>query len=216
MCVCVCVCVYGQLVSHVWLCNPVDYSPPGSSVRGILQARILAWVAISFSRRSSQPRDQTWVSCIAGRLFTVSANNLHGVTQSAKAEPTWRARAQPLCRLGASLVAQLVKNSPTVQCNGSVPGSGRSSGEGIGYPLQYSWASLVAQMVKNLPATQETWVWSPGWEDPLKKGTATHSSILAWRIPWTEEPGGLHHGVAKSWTWLSDFNFHALCSIASS
>ena len=52
-------------------------------------------------------------------------------------------------------------------------------------------ASLVAQTVKNLPAMQETWVQSLGWEDPLKKGMATHSSILAWRIPWTEKPGGL-------------------------
>ena len=57
--------------------------------------------------------------------------------------------------------------------------------EGIGYPLQYSWASLVTQLVKNLPAMQETWVRSLGWEDPLEKGKATHSSILAWRIPWT-------------------------------
>ena len=52
-------------------------------------------------------------------------------------------------------------------------------------------ASLVAQLVKNPPAMQETWVPSLGWEDPLEKGTATYSSILAWRIPWTEEPGGL-------------------------
>ena len=54
------------------------------------------------------------------------------------------------------------------------------------------YAFLVAQMVKNLPAMQETHVPSLGWEDPLEKGMATHSSILAWRIPWTEEPGGLH------------------------
>ena len=64
-------------------------------------------------------------------------------------------------------------------------GLGRSLGEGIGYPLQYSQASLVAQLVKNPPAMRETWVWSLGWEDPLEKGKATHSSILAWRIPWT-------------------------------
>ena len=51
-------------------------------------------------------------------------------------------------------------------------------------------ASLVAQMVKNMPATWETRVRSPGWEDPLEQEMATHSSILAWRIPWTEEPGG--------------------------
>ena len=54
-----------------------------------------------------------------------------------------------------------------------------------------SRGSWVAQMVKNLPAKRETWVRSLGWEDPLEKGMATHSSILAWRIPWTEEPGGL-------------------------
>ena len=65
----------------------------------------------------------------------------------------------------------------------SIPGSGRSTGEGIGYPLQYSWASLVAQLVKNPPAIWETWVRSLGWEDPLEKGKDTHSSILAWRIP---------------------------------
>ena len=65
-----------------------------------------------------------------------------------------------------------------------IPRSGRSTGEGIGYPLQYSWASLVAQLVKNLPAIRETWARSLGWEDPLEKGKATHSSILAWRILW--------------------------------
>ena len=64
-------------------------------------------------------------------------------------------------------------------------GSGRSAGEGIGYPLQYSWASLVAQLVKNPPAMLETWVRSLGWEDPPEKGKATHFSILASRIPWT-------------------------------
>ena len=68
---------------------------------------------------------------------------------------------------------------------GSIPGSGRSAGEGIGYPLQYSWVSLVAQLVKNPPVMWETWVPSLGWEDLLKKRKATHSSILAWRIPWT-------------------------------
>ena len=59
-----------------------------------------------------------------------------------------------------------------------IPGSGRSTGEGIGYPHKYSWASLVAHLVKNLPAMQETWVQSLGWEDPPEKGKATHSSIL--------------------------------------
>ena len=57
--------------------------------------------------------------------------------------------------------------------------------------LSLYYAFLVAQMVKNLPEMRETWVQSWGWEDPLKKGMATHSSILAWRIPWAEELGGL-------------------------
>ena len=127
---------------------------------------------------------------------------------------------------------------------GSIPGSGRSPGEGNGNPLQYSclknpndrgvWqarvhgitksqtrlsdfhfhchvhaykvlsglltrigASLVAQRIKHLPAMQETQVRFLGWEDPLEKKMATHSSVLAWRIPWTEEPGELH-GVASA------------------
>ena len=65
-----------------------------------------------------------------------------------------------------------------------ISGLGRPAGEGIGYPLQYSWASLLAQLVKNLPTMQETRVQSLGWEDPLEKGMAAHSSVLAWRIPW--------------------------------
>ena len=73
---------------------------------------------------------------------------------------------------------------------GLIPGLGRTAGEGIGYPLQYSWASLVAQLVKSLPAIWETWVWSLGWEDPLDKGMATHSNILAWRIPRTTQSMG--------------------------
>ena len=67
----------------------------------------------------------------------------------------------------------------------SIPRLGKSTGEGIGYPLQYSWASLVSQPVKNLPTIGETWVRSLSWEDPLKKGKGPHSSILAWRIPRT-------------------------------
>ena len=86
------------------------------------------------------------------------------------------------------------------------PGLGWSPGEGIEAPLQYSCASLVAQMVENPLAMWETWVQSLGWKDPLEKRMATHSSILAWRIPWTEEPGRLQSmGRKKSDTteWLS-------------
>ena len=69
-------------------------------------------------------------------------------------------------------------------------GSGISAGEGIGYPLQYSWVTPVAQLVNNPPTMWETWVRSLGWEDALEKGKATHSSILAWRIPWTIQSMG--------------------------
>ena len=131
------------------LCDCVDYSPPGSSVHEIFQASILEWVAIPFSRGSSQPRDWIQVSCIVG--FAGSS-----------------ADKESACNAGDT---------------GSIPESGRSAGEGIGNPHQYSWASLVAHLVKNLPAMQETWDPCLGWEDPLEKGKATHSSILTWRIP---------------------------------
>ena len=71
---------------------------------------------------------------------------------------------------------------------GLIPGSGRSAGEGIDYPLQYSWASLVAQLVKNLPAMPETWIWSLGWEDPLEKGIPTP-------VFWPRES----HGLYRPW-----------------
>ena len=71
------------------------------------------------------------------------------------------------------------------------PGLGRFPKGGHGNPLQYSWASLVAQTEKNPPTMQETWAQSLGEEDLLEKEMATHSSILAWKIPWMEEPGRL-------------------------
>ena len=90
----------------------------------------------------------------------------------------------------ASLIAQLVKNPPAMQETPSlIPGLGRSAGERIGYPLQYSWASLMAQLIKNLPAVRETWVQPLGWEDPLEKRKATHSSILP----------GEFHGLYNPW-----------------
>ena len=108
----------------------------------------------------------------------------------------------------------------------SIPGSGRALGESIGYPLQYSWASPVAQMVKNPPAMRKTWVRSLDWKDPLKEDIATHFGILAWRILWTEEPGGLQsmgsqrvrqteqlstaHGLEKSSFKLSKIVIHTL------
>ena len=86
-----------------------------------------------------------------------------------------------------------------------IPGLGSSLGEEIGYPIQYTWASLVVQMVKKLPAMGETGVQSLGWEDTLEEGMATHSSILAWRIPMDRGTWrAIVRGVTKGGTQLSD------------
>ena len=125
--------------------------------------------------------------CLSGKLF-ISPSNLN---ESLAGQTILGCRFFSFIPLNischfllASLVSSVGKESA---CNaggpGSIPGSGRSPREGIGCSLQYSWASLVAQLVKNLPTVQETWVQSPDWEDPLEKGKATYSSILAWRIP---------------------------------
>ena len=92
-----------------------------------------------------------------------------------------------------------------------IPASGRSPGEGIGYPLQYSWAFLVAQLVKNLPEMQETWIQSWGWEDPLEKGTGytlQYSSLK-------NSMDSIVHGVTKSWTQVSNFHLRQpLCLLS--
>ena len=115
-----CVCVMLVAQSCPTLCDPMDCSPPGSSVHGILQARILEWVAMPSSRGSSWPRNWNWVSCITGRSYI-----------------------------------------------------------GMGFPS--------SSAVKNPPSMQEAQVWSLSREDLLEKGMATHSSVPAWRIPWTEQ-----------------------------
>ena len=94
------------------------------------------------------------------------------------------------------MVAQLVKECTSNTGDpGSVPGSGRSAGEGIGYPLQYSWAFLLAHLVKNLPAVWETWVRSLGWEDPWRRdGYPLQFSGLENLMDC------IVHGIAKNWT----------------
>ena len=82
-----------------------------------------------------------------------------------------------------------------------------STGEGISYPLQSSWAPLAAQLVKNPPAMWETWVWSLGWGDPLDKRKATHSSIVAWRIPCTVQFMGLQR-VGHNWATSTSLHFN--------
>ena len=151
------------------LCDPTDCSPPGSSVHGILQARMPEWVAISFSRGSSQPRDQT---ALQAELYPLSHQGR---------VPSLNQGTLPYClRLclwhnvnwHSALWTSLIKLYFTL------------------------WASLVAQLVENRRTVWENWVWSLGWEDPVTKGKATHSSILAWRIPWTLQSMGLQ----RFWT----------------
>ena len=146
--------------SHVQLLVTPQTSPPNSSIHRISQATVLERVAISFSRRSSQPRDGTrvsYVSCI-GRWVLY-----HCVT--------WKPYSD----------------------------------------IQYKWASLVAQMVKCLPAMRETWVQSLDQEDPLEKEMETHSNTLAWKIPWTEEPGRLQSTGSQrvGHDWESSLHFSA-------
>ena len=98
--------------------------------------------------------------------------------------PLWKVNTQGYCE--GSPDSSVGKESAChAEDASSIPGLERLAGEGIGHPLQCSWASLLTQLVKNLPATQETWIRSLGWKDPLEKAKATHSSVLAWRIPWT-------------------------------
>ena len=81
----------------------------------------------------------------------------------------------------------------------------------LNYICSHTWACLVAQMVKNLLAMQETQemqVWSPGWKDPLQQRMATHSSILAWRIPWTEEPSGQQSMGSQKVNWVTNTHTH--------
>ena len=92
------------------------------------------------------------------------------------------------------------------------PGSGKSPGKEIGYPLQYSWAFLVAQMIKNPLAIRETWVQSLGWEDPLEKGTGYPLNILASCLENSPDRGACQatvHGVAESQTQMCEFHFQS-------
>ena len=99
------------------------------------------------------------------------------------------------------MVKNLPANAEEARDAGSIPGSGRSPREGVGYPLQYSWVSLVAQMVKNPPAMQKIWDRSLGWENPLEKDMATHSSILGLENPMDRGAWrATVYRAAKSWT----------------
>ena len=109
----------------------------------------------------------------------------------------WQMPAE--CLLSSSFCCQAATPPLTEMCLPSEPGH-RAEGGALPYLVPsflHSWPSLVAQLVESLPAMRESWVQPLGWEDPLEKERATHSSILARRIPWTEEPGGLQSMGSK-------------------
>ena len=118
-----------------------------------------------------------------GRCGGGAAARVTEVLAEPGTQGSWQLERQeiPCSRLSDSSIGK--ESACNAGNPGSITGSERSSGDGMGYPLQCSWAYLVAQLVKNLLEMRETWVRSLGWEDPPEKGTATHSSILAWRIP---------------------------------
>ena len=133
-------------------------------------------------------------------LWTSSVHSSSGTLSTLPYLISWICWSPPLYNQGFPDSSVGKESACNAGDPGSISGPGRSAGEGIGYPLQYSWASLVAYLVKNPPTMWETWVWSLGWDDPLEKEKATHYIILAWRIP----------GIIKNQTQLSDFHFHCI------
>ena len=174
-----------SLQSGSTLCDPMDCSPPCSSFQGILQARILEWVAISFSRGPSQPRDRTHVSCICCIVRHVLYH--------------WRHLRSPKLTV---LVCCKLKTDDVLVPVWWWPGKGEWE-ESFEPSPGLRWASLVVLVVQNPPASAGE-LWSLNWEDPLEKGMTVPSTILAWRIPWIEEPDGLQskglQGVRHDWS----------------
>ena len=172
-----------------------------------MDCSLLEWVAISFSRGSSRPKDQTHVSCIS----CICRQILYHCT-------TWEIKIAVhnlnyfhLGTLFSKISQNFIRWNPLdVSLSNDVDTSHRFSERTltiIWSGFLFCFALQVAPVVKNLPVMQETLercVQSLGREDPLENGMATHSSILAWRIPWTEEPSRLQSIGSQSWTWLSD------------
>ena len=125
--------------SCLTLCDPMDCSLPGSSVYGILQARVLEWVAISFSSGSSQSRNWTQISCIAGRFFTIWATREAWFDRNASFNPIKFNYVRPIHSVRGFPGRSAGRESAcSVENLGSIPGLERSPGEGNGYPPQYS------------------------------------------------------------------------------
>ena len=148
--------------------------------------RTLEWVAYPFSKGSSIPRNGTRISCIAGRFFDSWA------TREALPASTYFLFSS--LNLSAFIFKLVLVQTWVLSYSLCSPLSNEQG------------ASLVAQTVKNLPAMLDTLFWFLGWVDPLEKEMATHSSILDWRIPWSEEPGGQSpwgHKESNMTEWLT-------------
>ena len=178
----------------------MDCSLPGSSVHGIFQARVLEWVAISFSRGPSWPRNWTWVSHIAGRRFTIWAtreahsflwlNNIHIYMYHNFIHSSLGGHLGCFHVLAIVILRWILGYTYLLQF--WFPRCVRPAVGLLGHLAVLPWqASLVAQTVKSWPTMRETRVRFLGREDPLEKEMAIHSSTLAWKIPWTEEPDRL-------------------------
>ena len=187
--------------SRPTLCNPMDCSPPGSSVHGILQARILEWIAIPFSRGSSGPRDQILVSCIAGRFFTIWAIGKFqlvyqsfsrclwssyyvlraavraGTTTENKASPVYAYREytfQPRC-LGAQRNSSWVTYSQRKWQVSWV----------LKHPQEFSWQNM------------EGWVWVWGWASHPESGNSKSKGLEM--CSWNNKNSSLPPSLPLSW-----------------
>ena len=175
------------------LSDPMDCSPPGSSVHGIFQARVLEWGAIALSGSVSQscPNLCDLMDCsrqaplmspaLAGGFF----NHYHHLRSPFYTQdfPDSSADEESACN---------------AEDSSSIPGSGRSPGEGTGYPLPYSWTSLVVQSVKNPPAKQVTWFDLWVGKIPWRRAWQPTPAFLPGDSPWTGEPGMLWSMVLQT------------------
>ena len=180
-------CVHSVAKLCPTLCNPMDCSTPGFPVLHCLPE--LAQIHVHWVSNAIQPSHPlSSPSPFKDFLVAQLVKNPPAMPETwfwslGWADPLKKGKATHSSVFGLSWCSVGKEWTCNVGDLGLIPGLGRSPEEGIGYLLQYSWASLMAQLVKNPPAMQETWVRSLGWADPLKKGKATHSSSLAWRIP---------------------------------
>ena len=199
-------------------CNPMDCSPPSSPVHGIIQARILEWVAIPFSKGSSRPRDRIQVSCTADRFFTVWATREAprvSKDESIKDSFLWD-KLKVSCGFLRAFFELLKRKYPAETI--SMNSRGKKGLRNVVHPFAKGLSGLLNQS-RGISVFRELSCWLFGqstvWWDPRKKkekAMPTHSSTLAWKIPWMEEPGRLQsmwsRRVRHDWaTSLSLFTF---------